>query len=159
MNNELENNSNQLKKKLGNTPTFSVPENYMDGIEDDFLYLKEIGHNLEQLNIISNFRFDLSEVANRDYYTGIVFKAYTKDIDSAIASGGRYDELISSFGESVPSVGFSILLRKIEPIITDERFNPPEITIIESQCDFIEAYKKAELLRKNGKSAIIKGVQ
>lgn len=42
MNNELENNSNQLKKKLGNTPTFSVPENYMDGIEDDFfLKLKE----------------------------------------------------------------------------------------------------------------------
>ena len=33
MNNELENN---LKKKTGNTLPFSIPENYMDGIEDDF---------------------------------------------------------------------------------------------------------------------------
>ncbi len=126
-------------------------------IEDCFLYLKEIGKNLNDLDIINDFRFDLSEVANRDYYTGIVFKAYTKDIDSAIASGGRYDELISSFGEVLPSVGFSILLRKIEKKIEAERFNPPKMKTITNTKSFVEAYKEAEQLRNSGQCAIIEG--
>ncbi|MGL1894626.1 MAG: ATP phosphoribosyltransferase regulatory subunit [Spirochaetaceae bacterium] len=120
-------------------------------------YLKEIGKNLVDLEMIQNFRFDLSEVANRSYYTGIVFKAYTKDIDSAIASGGRYDNLISCFGEKLPSVGFSIMLRKIEKQLKDERFNPPKMIEINSGTDFVKAFKEAELLRKDGKAAVLKG--
>ena len=125
------------------------------GNETDYLLL--IGKNLKELNLVSSFRFDLSEVASRDYYTGIVFKAYTQNVDSAIASGGRYDQLISSFGEAIPSVGFSILLRKIEDKLDDKRFNPPEIVSVKCEGNFVEAYTKAETLRKSGNSVIITG--
>jgi len=120
-------------------------------------YLHNIGKTLLDIKIIDDFRFDLSEVANRDYYTGIVFKAYTKDIDSAIASGGRYDNLISSFGEKIPSVGFSILLRKIEHKINSDRFNPPETVIMDGLNGFSAKYLRAEELRSSGKCVIIKG--
>ncbi len=126
-------------------------------ISEQCLYLKKIGKNLEDLDLIDNYRFDLSEVANRSYYTGIVFQAYTQDIDSAIASGGRYDELISSFGESIPSVGFSLLLRKIEHKIIDKKFTPPKMNNVSTNGDFVKAYKEASLLRKDGKCAIIRG--
>lgn len=126
-------------------------------LENNFNYLKEIGENLESINLIDDFRFDLSEVANRSYYTGIVFKAYTKDIDSAIASGGRYDNLISSFGKSIPSVGFSILLRKIEEKITDTKFTAPKMELVELNNDFAKAFNSAQKLRKSGKAAVLKG--
>lgn len=125
------------------------------GINDAISYLVEIGSSLEEVGIINSIRFDLSEVANRAYYTGIVFKAYTDGVDSAIASGGRYDNLIKSFGKDIPSVGFSILLRKIEKKVDDERFNPP--VIIELEGDFSSTYKEAAALRKSGKTVIIRG--
>lgn len=127
------------------------------GIEKELNYLAEMGENLNELKLVDNFRFDLSEVANRDYYSGIVFKAYSQDLDSAIATGGRYDHLISSFGEEIPSVGFSILLRKIEKKLTDERFNPPTMEQVPVNGDFVTAFKEAERLRLNGQCAIIKG--
>lgn len=125
-------------------------------IKDEANYLKEIGETLDSLNLADDIRFDLSEVASRDYYTGIVFKAYTKNIDSAIASGGRYDDLIKTFGKSVPSVGFSILLRKVEPIITDNRFYPPKAQDVNLGSSFKDAYIKAEKLRSAGKAAVLK---
>jgi len=124
-------------------------------IKEEFDYLKKIGDNLEKIKLINSFRFDLSEVGERSYYTGVVFQAYTPDIDSAVASGGRYDKLISSFGETIPSVGFSILLRKIEEKIIDEKFNPPFMHSVEIESEFSEAYSEAEKLRKDGKCVII----
>ncbi|MBN2618262.1 MAG: ATP phosphoribosyltransferase regulatory subunit [Spirochaetales bacterium] len=126
-----------------------------NNIPNEIEYLKNIGDVLLDLDLIDNFRFDLSEIANRDYYTGIVFKAYTKDIDSPIASGGRYDNLIKSFGNDIPSVGFSILLRKVEDRINNEVYNPPKIKNIYGK--FVEAYREAEIMRNNGIPAIIKG--
>lgn len=126
-------------------------------ISNEFDYLIEIGKNLKELDMADSFRFDLSEVANRAYYTGIVFKAYTQGIDSAVATGGRYDNLISSFGKSIPSVGFSILLRKIEDKIVDNKFLPPEMENVEVDNDFVKAFKKAQVLRKKGNAAVIRG--
>lgn len=128
-------------------------------IVNETSYLLEIGKNLQEIEKIDSIRFDLSEVANRDYYTGIVFKAYTQDIDSAIASGGRYDNLINSFGNSIPSVGFSILLRKVENKIDDNRFYTPEIETINATSSYKDAYLQAQKLRTSGKSSIIQEVK
>ncbi len=127
------------------------------GIRSEIDYLALIGNNLAQISLIDNFRIDLSEVANRSYYTGIVFKAYCKDVDSPIASGGRYDKLISKFGKSIPSVGFSLLLRKVEPIIEDNRFIPPNIEYINITSNFVSGYNEAEAIRENGNCAVFKG--
>lgn len=126
-------------------------------IENETSYLTSIGSNLEEIDQIDSIRFDLSEVANKDYYTGIVFKAYTQDVDSAIASGGRYNDLIKSFGKSIPSVGFSIMLRKVEDKITDSRFNTPQIEEVEFSSNFKDSFLKAKENRAKGKSSTFKG--
>lgn len=60
------------------------------------------------------FRLDLSEIGKMPYYTGMVFSLYVDGCDSAVGSGGRYDKMLNHFGFDAPSVGFSILLRKIQ---------------------------------------------
>ena len=42
------------------------------------------------------------------YYTGIVFEALRPDVGFAIASGGRYDGLLSAYGAARPAAGFAI---------------------------------------------------
>lgn len=115
--------------------------------------LKLIMENLVELDVDRSFIIDLSEVGNQPYYTGIVFQGYIEGVDSAVVSGGRYDDLLGKFGFSAPSVGFSLLLRKIEDQL-GKKFSLPDQEKIEDK-NFIEALKQAEKIRNNGRIAIL----
>ena len=65
--------------------------------------------------------FDLGNVGNHEYYTGIVFKGYTYGTGDAIVTGGRYDNLLKIFGKDSPSMGFAINLDQL--LIAMERQN------------------------------------
>ena len=115
--------------------------------------LLAIMDSLIQLDAENSFIVDLSEVGNQPYYTGIVFQGYIEGVDSAVVSGGRYDDLLGEFGFPAPSVGFSLLLRKIEDQLGKKFSLPVQENIVEK--DFISAFKKAEKIRKDGRIAIL----
>lgn len=52
--------------------------------------------------------FDFGMLSKYRYYTGIIFRAITYGSGEAIASGGRYDNLVSQFGMDAPAIGMSI---------------------------------------------------
>lgn len=56
---------------------------------------------------------DLTEVRDLSYYTGVVFQAFTLEQGFSIAGGGRYDNLIGTFGPSLPAVGVAIGMDRI----------------------------------------------
>jgi ATP phosphoribosyltransferase regulatory subunit len=133
--------------------TESMEENLNDKEKSALNDLKYIFENLTELACEDKFVIDLSEVGIQSYYTGIVFQGYLEGVDSSIVSGGRYDTLLGEFGFETPSVGFSLLLRKIEDQL-GKKFCPPEYEKI-TEATFIEALKKAEQIRKNGRIAIL----
>jgi len=51
---------------------------------------------------------DLGMVQSLNYYTGIIFRGFTYGLGFPILSGGRYDNLVGSFGRSCPATGFSL---------------------------------------------------
>jgi ATP phosphoribosyltransferase regulatory subunit len=51
---------------------------------------------------------DLGEVRGLGYYTGITFAGYAPGAGSAVAAGGRYDELLARFGRPGPAIGFAV---------------------------------------------------
>lgn len=61
------------------------------------------GYKLEKY-----IRFDFSVVGQFDYYTGIIFRGYTKGTGFSVIDGGRYDKLIKNYGADYPAVGFGI---------------------------------------------------
>ncbi len=119
----------------------------------NIVYLLSLLEMLKKMKMPTQFRIDISETGSQSYYTGIVFQGYLEGIDSAVVSGGRYDALLRQFGLDTPSVGFSILLRKIENSMGSD-FSIPKEHIIEEQ-DFMTAYTQAENLRNQGRIAIL----
>ena len=123
-------------------------------LEKSITSLLVMWDELVKLKVSGLFRFDLSETASQNYYTGMVFQAYKDGIDSAFAMGGRYDKLLARFGFEAPAAGFSLMLRKIE------RFLQPHTVdhVIEyaKGQSFAEAYKNAEKKRLEGLNVIIK---
>ena len=51
---------------------------------------------------------DFGMLSKYRYYTGIIFRAITYGSGEAVASGGRYDNLVAQFGMDAPAIGMSI---------------------------------------------------
>lgn len=86
---------NSLSEYLGNDNEFV--KNLVDIIEN----LSSVG--------VKNIIFDPSLMRGFDYYTGFVFEIFDTDPSNkrSLFGGGRYDELMSLFGEDlIPAVGF-----------------------------------------------------
>jgi histidyl-tRNA synthetase len=98
--------------------------------------MKSFFEIVQKLGIGEWIKYDPTIVRGLDYYTGIVFEVFAKgsSIKRAIAGGGRYDNLFTTFGEIRPiqAVGFGLgdcvimellceleLLPKIERLVDD----------------------------------------
>ncbi len=71
--------------------------------------IRQVIEGLEKLGI-SNARFDQTLMRGLDYYTGIVFEVFDKNPANrrAVLGGGRYDDLLSLFGnDKISAVGFA----------------------------------------------------
>ncbi len=53
--------------------------------------------------------FDLGMLSKYNYYTGIIFRAYTYGTGDTIVNGGRYDNLVEQFGKNAPAIGLAIM--------------------------------------------------
>ena len=63
---------------------------------------------LESGNIESYISIDLGLLNKYNYYTGVLFRAYTYGSGDAVIKGGRYDNLVREFGKNAPAIGFGI---------------------------------------------------
>ena len=72
--------------------------------------LRKVYRMLQVYGLEQYISFDLGMLSRHNYYTGVIFKAYTYGTGDAVLKGGRYDNLIEQFGKKAPSIGFAIVL-------------------------------------------------
>lgn len=100
-----------------------------------------------------DIRIDLSEHGGQPYHTGFTMQAYVKGAGSAAASGGRYDELLGAFapGRGMPAAGFSLLMRKVEPLSRAVDESPGDADAVRAEGgNFAERYRDARGKRGKG---------
>ncbi len=69
--------------------------------------------------------FDLGMVNGYHYYTGIVFRGFTYGTGNPVASGGRYNMLLSQFGKDAPSIGFVISVDELILALSRQKVEDP----------------------------------
>jgi ATP phosphoribosyltransferase regulatory subunit len=77
-------------------------------------------HQLLAPEVAERIIFDLGLVRSLGYYTGAVFQVYDPAYGVPIGSGGRYDELLASFGRPLPAVGFALGVERVHIALTGE---------------------------------------
>ena len=119
-------------------------------LRDEAFYIAGLGKKTSGLFPDAAVRIDTSEIGERNYYTGMVFRVYAEYAATEIAGGGRYDTLMEHFGKTCPSVGFSLMQRKIEslPGLRREAVTPQPRTL--SGDDPADLYLRAKPLREKG---------
>lgn len=83
--------------------------------------LEEIYEILTMSGYEKYVSFDLSLISRFNYYTGVIFRAYTYGVGDAIIKGGRYDNLLGSFGKESSAVGFVFLIDEIMSALNAEK--------------------------------------
>ena len=76
-------------------------------------FLEDIYEGLKGCGCEKYVSFDLGMLSKYNYYTGIIFRAYTFGSGEPIVKGGRYDKLLSHFGRKLPAVGFAIIIDQL----------------------------------------------
>ena len=112
-------------------------------------HLEEIYSIFAGLDLAKHLTIDLGEIRGFDYYTGILFRAYVRDLGFEVALGGRYDGLAGAFGEDLPAVGFSFSLDRLQQIVTTTL---KTLDTDVSSIDVDQGFDEAIRLRKSGKA-------
>ena len=104
------------------------------------------------------FQFDLAMVSKYNYYTGVIFSAYTYQAGSAIAKGGRYDNLLEKFGKPAPATGFVVTIDDLVSVLTRQNLCPNlenKNLLLVYTDNFEMAAAKAKLYREQGYSTVL----
>ena len=80
---------------------------------------------LEDYGAAGYVTFDLGMLSNYNYYTGIIFKAYTYGTGDYIVTGGRYDRLLCQFGKDAAAVGFAIVVDQLMLALARQKVEIP----------------------------------
>lgn len=103
--------------------------------------------------------FDLSMLSHYDYYTGIIFKAYTYGTGEAIVTGGRYDKLIEQFGKEAPAVGLAIVLDQLMNALQRQNVEIPTekngVLILYRSANRKEAIRIGNRYRNEGRQVML----
>ena len=103
--------------------------------------------------------FDLGMISKYDYYTGIIFKAYTYKTGEPVVTGGRYDKLVGQFGKDCPAIGLAIVIDSLMLALSRQNLLP-QIDSSDTLIIYKPDYKKqaislANYFRKEGINTIL----
>jgi ATP phosphoribosyltransferase regulatory subunit len=75
--------------------------------------LRQVAALLEAYGVAGSISYDMAEVRDLDYYTGITYEGFAPGLGFSLISGGRYDDLIGHFGPRLPAVGWALTLDRV----------------------------------------------
>lgn len=118
--------------------------------------LEQVYEVLEIYGLADYVSFDLGMVSKYNYYTGVIFQAYTYGTGEAIVKGGRYDNLLSQFGKDFAATGFVVVIDQLMNALSRQKIEikvPSDgILILYDRCHRTDAIIKAKELRKQGRN-------
>ena len=136
-------------KELGNNPRSLAA---IERLEKLYEVLKAYG-------VEDYISFDLGMLSKYNYYTGVIFKAYTYGVGDAIVKGGRYDHLLKHFGKEAPAVGFCVVIDSIMEALLRQKVEIPlkesAKTLYYNEANYQEKLTQAQKLRGENIAAVL----
>lgn len=112
-----------IKSTLKQLPKlFGVPEEVLNEInglpltlsmKEAVEELEKICKRIEEYGLGEYIKLDLGMITTLKYYSGVIFKGFTKDLGKVLLSGGRYDGLLKDFDMDIPATGFAFSVNKV----------------------------------------------
>lgn len=120
--------------------------------------LRKVYELLKLYGVEQYVSFDLGMVNKYNYYTGVIFRAYTYQAGSAIAKGGRYDRLLEKFGKTAAATGFVVMIDDLMSALTRQKLCPEpqnKNLLLVYSCSIEKAISEAKAYRMQGYATVM----
>ncbi len=113
-------------------------------------HLEDVLAKLTCYGYEKHLTLDLGLVQDLPYYSGVIFKGMIKNNSQEILSGGRYDNLIQSFGAHLYGSGFAVHFSRILPLIEPPTEDPCAVLYVKDINNQQAAFVQSEAMRREG---------
>lgn len=96
-----------------------------------YQHFRAVLQQASQSEKASLLQVDFSVISDVNYYNGIVFKGYIRDIPTAVLSGGQYDRLMRRLGRRSCAIGFAVYTDMLD------RMELTDAADADEQADFV----------------------
>jgi ATP phosphoribosyltransferase regulatory subunit len=107
--------------------------------------LEEVNRILVHYGLSDYVSYDLGMLSQYQYYTGIIFKAYTYGTGDYIVNGGRYDKLLEQFGKNSPAIGFGISVDELLLALSRQKIDI-EVPVTDTMILYEQESRNAAIL-------------
>ena len=122
--------------------------------------LEEIYEILKIYGYEKYVSFDFGMLSKFQYYTGIIFQAYTYGTGEPVVKGGRYNNLLKHFGKPAASIGFVIMVDSLLTVLCRQKIHvestPAPVVITYNNSTRKNAIIEAQKLRRQGTSVALR---
>ena len=122
--------------------------------------LREIYEILKIYGYEKYVSFDFGMLSKYQYYTGIIFQAYTYGTGEPVVKGGRYNNLLKHFGKPAASIGFGITVDNLLMALSRQKLSLPEkkapVILTYTEANRREAILEAQKLRSEGTAVALR---
>lgn len=122
--------------------------------------LEEIYEILKIYGYEKYISFDFGMLSKIQYYTGIIFQAYTYGTGEPVVKGGRYNDLLKHFGKPAASIGFAITIDNLLVALSRQKIQLPEkkvpVVLTYTEANRREAILEAQKLRSEGTAVALR---
>lgn len=122
--------------------------------------LEEIYEILKIYGYEKYVSFDFGMLSKFQYYTGIIFQAYTYGTGEPVVKGGRYNNLLKHFGKPAASIGFGITADNLLMALSRQKISLPEkkspVILTYTEANRREAILEAQKLRNEGTAVALR---
>ena len=102
-----------------------------------------------------NVYLDFSVEGNMDYYSGIAFRGFLKNLSAGVLSGGQYDKMVEKMGKRCGAIGFAIYLNELERLgPAQPAFDTDVLVLYDSTTDLTALTTKLSDLARQGKRTL-----
>ena len=124
-------------------------------------WLEKLDEVLRLYGVADHVSYDLGMLSKYNYYTGVIFKAYTYGVGNAIITGGRYNTLLGRFGKEAPAIGFAIVIDDVLEALSRQKTSFEGVSRLQveydpnKESDFARALQEAKELRAKGERVVL----
>jgi ATP phosphoribosyltransferase regulatory subunit len=114
--------------------------------------VEQVIQSVQALHPSVSIYVDLAELRGFQYHTGLVFAAYLDGVGTAVATGGRYDNVGAVFGRSRSATGFAFDLKAL--IASAGQSASSEKLVSAPNSKDVELLEVVRRLRATGRSVV-----
>lgn len=139
-----------IRETLKRARKYVINDEMSEGLDQ----LERVAKGLRAMNASKNVQIDLSLVNDTNYYNGIIFKGYFRELARHVLAGGQYDKAMAKFGRNTGAIGFGLYLNELSQLAVEKDKYDVDALMLYGPKEPLENVAKAITeLRKQGLSA------